>query len=297
MKVYSFECWEQKISRAVMAGAAAGLAPYFSNSFSWQNAPGEADEILATASEFQAPNGGMAFYQPRDDYVSPFLSAFTAKAFNWLRESGHAPPVPVEEKLTQYLLDLLKRDESEDAASRSVLSNVRALALSALADNGKISRADLERHYMRLPEMNLFGKAMFLEALTKVPDTLEMRKEVVKSILSHSDQSSGTIRFTEQPDSALGSILSSPVRDNAAILMAFLSYRAQSPTDDLGDIPFRLMATISSSRRGQDHWASTQENLFAAMAAVRYSKAFETQKPRVELSGAARSATNWPGQL
>jgi alpha-2-macroglobulin len=281
MKVYSFECWEQKISRAVVAGAAAGLAPYFSNSFSWQNAPGEADKILATASEFQAPNGGMAFYQPRDEYVSPFLSAFTAKAFNWLRESGHAPPVPVEEKLTQYLLNLLKRDESEDAVSRSVLSSVRALALSALSDNGKISRADLERHYMRLQEMNLFGKAMFLEALTKVSDTLEMRKEVVKSILSHSDQSSGTIRFTEQPDLALGSILSSSIRDNAAILMAFISYRAESPADDLRDIPFKLMATIASSRRGQDHWASTQENLFAAMAAVRYSKVFETQKPQL----------------
>jgi hypothetical protein len=40
------------------------------------------------------------------------------------------------------------------------------------------------------------------------------------------------------------------------------------------------MATIASSRRGQDHWASTQENLFAAMAAVRYGKAFETQKPQ-----------------
>jgi alpha-2-macroglobulin len=281
MKVYSFECWEQKISRAVMAGAGAALAPYFSNSFSWQNAPAEAEKILAAASEFQAPNGGMAFYQPRDDYVSPFLSAFTAKAFNWLNESGHAPPVPVEEKLTLYLLNLLKRDESEDAVSRSVLSNVRALALSALADNGKISRADLERHYLRLPEMNLFGKAMFLEALTKVSDTLEMRKEVVKNILSHSDQSSGTIRFTEQQDSALSSILSSSIRDNAAILMAFLSYRAQSPVDDLGDIPIRLMTTISMSRRGQDHWASTQENLFAAMAAVRYSKAFETQKPQL----------------
>jgi hypothetical protein len=281
MKVYSFECWEQKISRAVMAGAAADLAPYFSDSFSWQNAPGEVEAILAVASEFQAPNGGMAFYQPRDDYVSPFLSAFTAKAFNWLRELGKAPPVPVEEKLTNYLLDLLKRDQSEDTVSRSVLSSVRALALSALADNGKITRADLERHFGHIKEMNLFGKAMFLEALAKVPDTVEMRKEVLASILSHADQSSGTIRFTEQPDSALFSILSSPVRDNAAILMAFLSYRAENPANDLGDMPLRLMATIASSRRGQDHWASTQENLFAAMAAVRYSKQYETQKPQL----------------
>jgi alpha-2-macroglobulin len=144
--------------------------------------------------------------------------------------------------------------------------------------------------------MNLFGKAMFLEALTKVSDTLEMRKEVVKSILAHSDQSGGTIRFSEQPDSALGSILSSPIRDNAAILMAFLCYLAEGPialpppeapadlaggSTALGDIPLKLMATIASSRRGQDHWASTQENLFAAMAAVRYSKVFERQKPQL----------------
>ncbi len=281
MKVYPLECWEQKISRAVMAGAAGGLAPYFSNSFSWENGPAEADRILAEASEFQAGNGGMAFYEPRNEYVSPFLSAFTAKAFNWLRESGHAPPVPVEQRLTTYLVNLLKRDQSQDLISRSVVSDVRALALSALADNGKISRADLERSYMHLNEMSLFGKAMFLEALTKVQGTQEMRAKVLKSILSHSDQSSGTIRFTEEPDSSRLSILSSPTRDDAAILMALLSYRARSSMDSLGDIPLKLMATIASSRKGGDHWNSTQENLFAAMAAVRFSKMFETQKPRL----------------
>ena len=297
MKVYPYECWEQKISRAVMAGAATSLAPWFSSSFSWQDAGEEADKILASASEFQAPNGGMAFYEARDEYVSPFLSAYTAKALNWLRESGHVPPAPVEENLTKYLLDILKRDEAQDAVSSSVFSNVRALALSALADSGRISRADLERHYIHLAEMNLFGRAMFLEALCKVADTQEMRKEVLKSILAHADQSSGTIRFTEQPDSALFSILSSQTRDNAAILMAFLSCRAQSISssaassiskegqggfeDDLGDIPQKLMATIASSRRGQDHWASTQENVFAATAAVRYGKTFETEKPQL----------------
>ncbi|HYA43599.1 MAG TPA: MG2 domain-containing protein [Syntrophobacteraceae bacterium] len=305
MKVYPFECWEQKISRAVMAGAAASLAPWFSPSFSWQNAPEEADRILAEASEFQAPNGGMAFYEPRDDYVSPFLSAFTAKAFNWLKESGHTPPAPVEEKLTKYLLDILKRDQTHDVVSKSVLSDVRALALSALADNGRLSRADLERLHMHRDEMSLFGLAMFLDALGKedkesreskesnpgrgAPDTLEMRKEVLAKILAHSDQTSGTLRFTEQRDSALRSILCSQVRDNAAILMAFLSCGAPPSAQggpgqfagDLGDIPQKLMATIASSRKGLDHWASTQENLFAAMAAVRYGKTFETGKPQL----------------
>ena len=180
-------------------GCGCEPASYFSNSFSWQNAPGEADSILATASEFQAPNGGMAFYEPRDDYVSPFLSAFTAKAFNWLKETGHAPPAQVEEKLIQYLLNLLKRDESEDSASRSVVADVRAPALSALRIAAK-SRAPI-----RTPLHAPAGDGSFRESHVpgspgQVPDTLEMRKEVVRSIFAHSDQSSGTIRFSEQPD-------------------------------------------------------------------------------------------------
>ncbi|MDR3555717.1 MAG: MG2 domain-containing protein [Syntrophobacteraceae bacterium] len=281
MKVYPFECWEQKISRAVMAGAAQSLAPYFSSSFSWKNAPAEADRILATASEFQAPNGGMAFYEPRDEYVSPFLSAFTARAFNWLKSSGHTPPAPVEQRLNQYLLNLLRHDQSQDLASRGVISDVRALALSALAENGRVSLSDLERNYMHLDEMSLFGKAMFLEALTRVPSTRPMMAKVLQKILSHSDRSSGTIRFTEPPDSARFSILSSPTRDNAAILMALLSYRAQNRGNRLGNIPVKLMAAIAAGRKGLNHWASTQDNLFAAMAAVSFSRTFETQKPAV----------------
>ena len=282
MKVYPYECWEQKISRAVMAGVAESLAPYFSNSFSWKKGGAEARSVLASAAEFQAPNGGMAFYEPRDDYVSPYLSAYTAKAFNWLRDSGLAPPAPVEERLDKYLLDLLKRDQPKDAGSASVVPDVRALALSALADNGKVTRADLERSRIHLDEMSLFGRAMLLEALTKVAGTEDMRAQVLQSILARSDQGGGTISFAREPDSALLSILSSPVRDDGAILMALLAYRAQSKTDNLGDLPLKLMTTIATSRKGSTHWDSTQDNVFASMAAVRFGKAYETQKPAID---------------
>jgi hypothetical protein len=63
--------------------------------------------------------------------------------------------------------------------------------------------------------------------------------------------------------------------------MAFISHRGAGGAEDLGDIPLNLMATIASSRRGKDHWASTQENVFAAMAALRYGKEFERQKPQL----------------
>jgi len=275
MKEYPYECWEQKLSRAVLAGVFPGIAPYLPKSIVWEDSRAVADKTLALAVEFQAPNGGMAFYIPKDDYVSPYLSAFTALAFNWLRESGYAPPAPVEEKLHKYLRDYLKRDEDKNTWGAAV-ADVRAVALAALSGRGKVQRGDLDRHWRHFPEMSLFGKASFLEALVKVPDTAEMRRGTLKDILSHADQSSGMIRFNIKPDPALHQVLSSSVRDNAAILLAFLSMQSADPgSADLKDIPVRLMRTVSLGRKSRDHWASTQENLFAAMAALRYSKLYE----------------------
>lgn len=281
MKEYPYECWEQKLSRAVLAGVFPNLAPYLPKSISWEESKAVADKALALAVEFQAPNGGMAFYIPKDDYVSPYLSAFTALAFNWLRESGHVPPAPVEEKLHKYLRDYLKRDEDRNSWGAAV-ADIRAVALVALSGRGKVQRGDLDRHWRHLPEMSLFGKASFLEALTRAPDTADMRRETLRDILAHADQSSGTIRFNIKPDPALYQVLSSSVRDNAAILLAFLSLQSADPgASELKDIPVRLMRTISLGRKSRDHWASTQENLFAAMAALRYSKLYEGNAPNM----------------
>ena len=90
--------------------------------------------------------------------------------------------------------------------------------------------------------MSLFGKASYLEALAKVPDTAQLQQEVVRDLLAHADQSSGTFRFSSQGDSAYRALLASPVRDSAAILMAFLAYRgANAGEAELGDIPVRIM--------------------------------------------------------
>ncbi|MCE5336575.1 MAG: hypothetical protein LLG06_18515 [Desulfobacteraceae bacterium] len=283
MKSYPFECWEQKISRAVMAAAISKLSPYLPEQFQWEKSDAFAERILQTASEFQAPNGGMAFYLPRDACVSPFLSAYTALAFNWMRETGHEPPAPVEEKLHNYLLNLLKKDSADDAASRAILPNVRSIALSALADRKKITAADLERQRKHLPGLSLVGKAFFLEASAKIEPGAATQREVLQDILSHGDQTSGTIRFTESADSLLRSMLSSTARDNAAILLSLLAYKGANPAQtELGDIPAHLMRAVSASRRDRDHWASTQENVFAAMAALRYSQAYETQQPDID---------------
>ncbi len=281
MKDYPFECWEQKLSRAVLAGAFPKLAAWMPATVSWQDGAAVAEKTLAMAAEFQAPNGGMAFYTPKNEYVSPYLSAYTALAFDWLRESGHAPPVPVETRLHKYLREFLKRDGH--SGSNDFAADVRSVALLALADSGKVSRADLERHWKHFAEMSVFGKANFLEALTKVADTATMRRKAVDDILSRTDRSGGSITFAAPDDSAPQFLLSSPARDSAAVLLAFLSARSAGPADLItpADIPVRLMRSISLARKNSDHWASTQGNVFAVMAALRYSKMYEPTPPDV----------------
>ena len=56
----------------------------------------------------------------------------TALAFNWMRQEGHPPPRPVEEKLQAYLLNLLRHDPTPQSFTRSMTATVRALALAAL---------------------------------------------------------------------------------------------------------------------------------------------------------------------
>ena len=100
-------------------------------------------QTLAQAASFQAPSGGMTYYVPQDQYVSPYLSAYTALAFAWLRDDGHAIPEAVETKLHEYLDAFLKRDVAPDFYTRGMASTVRAVALAALAKRGKVALADL----------------------------------------------------------------------------------------------------------------------------------------------------------
>jgi len=143
MKEYPYYCWEQRLSKGIMAMHYLNLEPYIAKSFSWEDARDVVTRMIADASSFQAPNGGMCYFIPADEYVCPYLSAYTAIAFNWLRGSGFTPEPRVEEALHGYLLDLLRKDIFPSFFSKGMSSTVRAVALAALAQNGKMTRGIL----------------------------------------------------------------------------------------------------------------------------------------------------------
>ncbi len=281
LREYPLACWEQKLTRAVAAAFYQKLQQHMGKSFSWPESAELPAKILAVATEFQAPNGGMAYFVPQDEYASPYLSAFTAMAFNWLRECGYTVPKNVEDPLHDYLQKLLRQDKSPEFYTAGMLSTVRAVTLAALADAGKIAKEDIDRYATHVPQMNLFGKIHYLRALLRFPGTAKAQQDILKNVLSHADQSSGMLVFTEKLDTAYKVLLSSPMRDNGAILSGLLAFEAANPASKstLGDIPFRLMRSLAQGRKGLTHWASTQENLFALKGIIDFAGVYESKQP------------------
>jgi hypothetical protein len=284
LRDYSYSCWEQVLTRGVMASHYHNLKAYIAEDFTWQDSEHLPQSMLESAAAYQAPNGGMTYYIPQDRYVSPYLSAYTALAFNWLGKSGYEIPATVEEKLHGYLLNLLRRNVMPGFYTKGMASTVRAVALAALVDHGKINLSDLQRYRPHVPQMSLFGKAHFLLAALGVTGSDEMRAEVGNLILSHANQSGGKFVFSEVIDDSYSRILASTLRTNGAILSALTAYgRTDLGRQLVGDTPFKLVRYITQSRKNRDHWENTQENMFCMNALIDYSRVYESEAPDMTL--------------
>ena len=282
MRDYPYACWEQKLSKGMMASHYQQLQAYLSTSLTWPDSATLPDKTLQEhAAEYQAPNGGMAYYIPTDERVSPYLSAYTALAFNWLREAGYKIPSAVENKLHEYLLTLLRKNVTPDFYNSGMASSVRAVALAALAKSGKVTRSDLHRYQRHVKEMDLFGQAQFLAAALQIPGTQSIRTQVVDMILAHADQTAGRIAFTENLDAGYQHLLSSTLRTQCAILSSLSEYdeKTAAESNPIGDILFKLVRQITAQRNTQGHWENTQENLFCMNALITYARIYETAAP------------------
>jgi uncharacterized protein YfaS (alpha-2-macroglobulin family) len=284
MRDYPYDCWEQKLSKGVMAAHYRSLTPYLSQTLQWPESQELPERTLDLATNYQVPSGGMAYYVPEDQYASPDLSAYTALAFTWLRARGYGIPTGVEARLHDYLLSYLRHDNAPDFYSRSMRATIYAVALAALAPSGKVNRDDLLRYHAQVQEMSLFGKAHYLQALTQVADTAELQAEVLDMIRSHANETSGKLVFSEEVDVDYQRILHSSLRTNCAILSAWLAASAL-PQSGLtaSDVPSRLVRTITQTRQSRTHWASTQENIFCMNALSDFSRSYEPDTPHLTL--------------
>ncbi len=285
MRDYPYSSWEQQLSKGVMAARFLDLRPYLPDDLRWDEAPALPARVLAEAAAFQAPNGGMAFFVPDDRYASPYLSAYTALAFSWLRRSGHEVPAAVEQRLHGYLEQLLSRDALPDFYTAGMAATVRAVALAALAERGRVDAGTLLRYRPHAPRMDLFGRAHYLLAALQVPGTEALRAEIAASILAQAVQSGDKFSFNEPWADDYNRILATPARSNCAVLSALTAYAAtDAGRATVGDVPAKLARFVSQARGARPHWQNTQENVFCLNALTDYARAYEAASPAMRLA-------------
>jgi len=284
LRDYPYACWEQRLSKGVAAAQYQKLKPYLSEDLTWSNSETLGQTTLEIAAQFQAPNGGMAYWLNRNEYVSPYLSAYTAMAFVWMREQGLKVPEQVEQKLHTYLKAYLRRGDVQQVFDTQL--SIRAVALAALAARGKVDKSELARYEPHLSNMDLFAKAHFLQAAKSVEAGDEQLSAISNVILSQAVQSGGKFTFQEEASVGADSMLSSSVRSNCAVLSALLDVSGTSKAvfSLLGDIPFKQVRSITQTRGNRDYWENTQENVFCMNALLDFSQVYENETPDMTVS-------------
>ncbi len=290
LRDYQYDCWEQRLTRALMASHYLQLRDYFPTELQWPEAQSLPQAILDEAARYQAPNGGLAFWVPQDERVSPYLSAATARAFNKLRQDGYRVPQDVESRLHAYLERFLRDRLGPTFYSEGMVSSVRAVALEALASHQRVSLADLERYREHVPRMDLFGMAAYLRVAVQIKGAESLAAMTAQRILAHANQSGGKFQFTEVWDNGYRQLLATPARTQCAILESFLIYaETDAGAKLLGDVPFKLARQITQSRGARDRWENTQENLFCMNALVEFSRIYEKDVPQLTVRAALGS--------
>ncbi len=286
MAKYPFSCWEQKLSKAVAAANFLNLRQRIPPSLQWPEPTSTVSAALNEAANFQASNGGMGYYSPRDETVGPFLSAFTLLAFEQLKDHKFTVPPSVHKKLREYNLNLIRRQSFPSFYSKEMASSVRAIALAALARSGDLTKADLERYLPALPEMDLFGRAHFAQAALRTPGANALLTKALQAILGAANETAGKFQLVESTGPEWTRIHTSTLRSQCAILSAFSQAAAEAQhAASLKDLPFKLMRVITESRRSEGFWNGTQENLYCQQAVIDYAKQYEATSPNVSFVG------------
>ncbi|MFH1155752.1 MAG: alpha-2-macroglobulin family protein [Pseudomonadota bacterium] len=280
MKTYPYPCWEQQVSRAVMASHFLKLNPLLPQTLTWDDAAGFAQAVLDRAADFQTAGGGMAYYVPDDTHASPFLSAYTALAFNRLRDSGFRIPETVEHRLHDYLDTLLRHQEAMDVYSPAVTATIRAVTLAALAERGKVSPQDIQRFQPHATDMDLFGKAHFLMAALAAGSNETIVRETIRSILAHAHETGTRVAFNEAVNPDSGRIHGSSLRTGGAVLSALVRLKALPQEKDLaGDLALKLMNTLDDDGRARLPRLNTQEAVFYTNGIADFCQANENPAP------------------
>ncbi len=286
LRDYTYQCWEQKLSKGLAGAYYSILNKYVSNEFTWQNSELIAKNTIAQALNFQAENGGFSYFQANNEYTDPYLSVYTAMVFNRLRDLNYQIPEQIQNNLNKYLLELLRKDISlsGDRYSENMYRTTRVAALSALAKTNLINLEELVRYKNQLSSMNTLELSYYLKAVSSFPEAKSLVKETLEALINKSHKSVGELWFknNNNNNNIYQNLLGSELRNNCIALDSILeamqnnSEELKTITNSLAEFPTQLTrAIIDKVNNKKGLWGNTQENVACLTALYNYSKMYE----------------------
>lgn len=268
MRDYPYSCWEQQISRALAAAVYVRAQNSISPDDLWPDADEFVRKTLEKASAFQAPGGGMAFFMPQDDYVSPYLSAYTSYVFVKLAEMGYDIPVQVEKNLAQYLSGIFRYTKNDARVQENL--TVRLMSAPFLKKQGLIRDADIAAFGRDIPIMSLFDKALYLNADPK-------NKMLWNDLMRSADKTSASLLFKDTGRSAAYSVFASAARDNCAVIGAAVKNDPAAAQE--------LIRGVLALRLRNGAWMNTQAGAFCLAGIYDFAARVEAGKIDMEIDG------------
>ncbi|MDE0646235.1 MAG: hypothetical protein OXH84_08400 [Gammaproteobacteria bacterium] len=279
---YRYPCWEQRLTRALLAMQYSRIERQGGkHGIQWSGTEEIITMVLDEAINYQAPNGGMAFFEPKNANASPYLSAYTLIAFAWLADAGYSVPQSIKDKLIDFLSEVIPWD-SEDLeqdvpyGEKKLLSpfqaTVGAVILHARAISNELSESELIAYSDYLEQMGLFGLSQYLLAALELDPQLQLIDEILARIMNHRSLVDGAVEFVEDAPFSTGArLLHSDTRSLCSILESLTKYSELSSNGiDVGELK-ELANSVRYIRGSLPRWMSTQDNVFCTQVMLEFS--------------------------
>ncbi len=224
IKDYPYSCWEQQLSKAVIAARYGGLKKHFD--LDWSQADDYLQSVLGTASDYQTSTGGFDYWGDGGGYSNPLLSAYTARALKWVSDAGYEVPDTVISGLLDYLQNQLGRGQSgRSGISGETATTLHAMIVNALVQYEVGDAGQVESFFRENENLSPFALAQTLQAALAVDAPRDLLDEL-SARLMNSIAVSGDKAMIQHDVVRNGNVLhSSMLRTTCSAISTFVQAR------------------------------------------------------------------------
>lgn len=263
MKSYPHQCWEQKLSRAVVA--AINLQSNNHNKESKKLLQKQIQDAVDSMKSFQSYDGGMSFFGKHESTFNPYLSAYSYKSIQYLEKNHNVKFLSKNvDKLKKYLEQFLRGTNEQPKEMNVMVVN----ALSHNKGNMRIVHKQLSNLLKSFSEMDIYTKSQILEAINQSGFSIENQK-LISELLDDTRETEKKYIIKDKK-SLPWYFYSFESKKYCSVVSSFISAKADKK------VVYKFVnSAISLKRKSKGDFGNTISNAYCAIAIDQYVKTYE----------------------